>query len=117
MFARFSSFAALLTLATAMILPRGGGGGGNGAACSATGTAQCCDSTENPNNLSPSTTALMALLGIVAGDITATVGLTCSPISVIGVGGTNCNAQPVCCDNNNFNGLIALGCTPINIGL
>ncbi|KAK0442699.1 hydrophobin-251 [Desarmillaria tabescens] len=114
MFARISSFAALLTLATATVLPRGGG---NGAACSDTGTAQCCDSVQNPSDLSPSTSLLLGLLGVVVGDLTADVGLTCSPISVIGVGGTNCDAQTVCCDNNNFNGLIALGCIPINIGL
>ncbi|PBK84068.1 hypothetical protein ARMGADRAFT_943952, partial [Armillaria gallica] len=66
---------------------------------------------------SPSVTTLLGLLGVVIGDLTANVGVTCSPISVIGVGGTQCNSQAVCCDNNNFNGLIALGCTPLNIGL
>ncbi|KAK0212042.1 hydrophobin-251 [Armillaria fumosa] len=114
MFARISSFAVLLTLATATVLPRGGG---QGAACSATGTAQCCESTQNPSDLSPSTALLLGLLGVVVGDLTADVGLTCSPISVIGVGGTQCNNQVVCCDDNNFNGLIAIGCTPLNIGL
>ncbi|KAK0493630.1 hydrophobin-251 [Armillaria luteobubalina] len=114
MFAHISSFTALLALATATILPRGGG---DGAACSATGTAQCCQSTENPSDLSPSTVALLGLLGVVVGDLTADVGLTCSPISVIGVGGTSCDSQTVCCDNNNFNGVIALGCSPINVGL
>ncbi|KAK0212025.1 hydrophobin-251 [Armillaria fumosa] len=114
MFARISSFTVLLTLATATILPRGGG---SGAACSATGTAQCCESTQNPSDLSPSTVALLGLLGVVVGDLTADVGLTCSPISVIGVGGTSCDAQAVCCDDNKFNGVIALGCSPINIGL
>ncbi|KAK0442701.1 hydrophobin-251 [Desarmillaria tabescens] len=114
MFARISSLAALLTLATATVLPRGGG---DGAACSATGTAQCCESTQSPSDLSPSVVTLLGLLGVVVGDLTANVGLTCSPISVIGVGGTNCDAQTVCCDNNNYNGVVALGCTPINIGL
>ncbi|KAK0184041.1 hydrophobin-251 [Armillaria mellea] len=89
MFTRISSFAP-------PVLPRGGG---QGAACSATGTAQCCESTQ-----SVSSRHLYS-------------GVTCSPISVIGVGGTQCNNQVVCCDDNNFNGLIALGCTPINIGL
>ncbi|KAK0474294.1 hydrophobin-251 [Armillaria luteobubalina] len=122
MFAHISSFTALLTLATATILPREGG---DSATCSAAGTTQCCQSTENicltssplPSNLSPSTVALLGLLGVIVGDLTADVGLTCSPISVIGVGGTSCDAQTVCCDDNNFNGVIALGCSPINIGL
>ncbi|KAK0212027.1 hydrophobin [Armillaria fumosa] len=80
------------------------------------------------------TRGLLAVLGVVAGDLTADVGLTCSPISAIGIGGTNCNAQAVCCENNSFvsdsviqidstltfpdyNGVVALGCTPINVGL
>ncbi|KAK0464028.1 hydrophobin-251 [Armillaria novae-zelandiae] len=114
MFARISSFAILLTLATATVLPRT-----DGAPCGSSGSAQaqCCQSTENSDNLSPSTKGLLAGLGVVVGDLTADVGLTCSPISVIGVGGTNCNAQTVCCENNNFNGVVALGCTPINVGL
>ncbi len=50
MFARISSFAVLLTLATATVLPRNGG---QGAACSATGTAQCCESTQSVSLSSP----------------------------------------------------------------
>ncbi|KAK0186257.1 fungal hydrophobin-domain-containing protein [Armillaria mellea] len=99
------------------VLTRGGGGGGGGAACSATGTAQCCDSTESPSDLSPSVATLLGSLGVVVSDLTADVGVTCSPISVIGVGGTSCSSQTVCCDDNHFNGLVALGCTPINVGL
>ncbi|PBK61817.1 fungal hydrophobin [Armillaria solidipes] len=115
MFARISTFTllALPLLATATsVLPRT-----NGAACSATGTAQCCDSTQSSSNLTPSVTTLLGFLGVVISDLTANVGLTCSPITVLGVGGTQCNNQVVCCNNNNFNGVVALGCTPINIGL
>ena len=43
---------------------------------------------------------LAGLLGVVLGPITALVGVNCSPISVIGVGGNSCNANPVCCTNN-----------------
>ena len=43
----------------------------------------------------------LGLLGIVLDGVTAQVGLTCSPISVIGVGsGSACSAQAVCCENN-----------------
>jgi hypothetical protein len=63
------------------------------------------------------------------------VGVNCDPINVIGAGGNSCSQQTVCCENNNFvrlllvplplplltaynqSGLIAIGCTPINIGL
>ncbi|KAK0211969.1 fungal hydrophobin-domain-containing protein [Armillaria fumosa] len=97
------------------VLPRGGSG--NGAACGASGTVQCCDSTESASDLSASTVTLFGLLGVVVSDLTANVGVTCSPISVIGVGGTSCSSQTVCCENNSFNGVVALGCTPINVGL
>ncbi|KAF8881624.1 fungal hydrophobin-domain-containing protein [Infundibulicybe gibba] len=60
---------------------------------------------------------LAGLLGIVLGPITGLVGLTCSPLSVIGIGGNSCSAQPVCCTGNSFSGLIVLGCTPINLNL
>ncbi|KAF9011752.1 fungal hydrophobin-domain-containing protein [Cyathus striatus] len=79
-----------------------------------TGAIQCCNSVTQASN--PVAQLLIGLLGIIVGGDVA-VGLTCSPLSVIGVGGNSCTQQPVCCENNNFNGLIAIGCTPININL
>ncbi|KAF9007119.1 fungal hydrophobin-domain-containing protein [Cyathus striatus] len=79
-----------------------------------TGALQCCDSVQAAN--SPAASSLLSVLGIVVQDVTAQVGLTCSPISVVGTGGNSCTAQPACCTNNSFNGVVALGCTPINIG-
>ncbi|KAK0200382.1 hydrophobin 2 [Desarmillaria ectypa] len=80
-----------------------------------TGTVQCCQQVESADSNIVST--LSGLLGIALGALGLDVGITCSPISVIGVGGNSCSAQTVCCSGNTFNGLIALGCTPINIGL
>ncbi|KAK7472098.1 sc3 hydrophobin [Stygiomarasmius scandens] len=80
-----------------------------------TGNLQCCNSVQSAND--PAVTTLLGLLGIVVQSVDALVGITCSPISVIGIGGNSCNAQPVCCQNNNFNGIIAIGCTPVNINL
>ncbi len=40
----FTALLALPLLATATVLPRGGG---DGAACTATGTVQCCASTQS----------------------------------------------------------------------
>ncbi|GAB88060.1 hypothetical protein GORBP_124_00010, partial [Gordonia rubripertincta NBRC 101908] len=54
---------------------------------------------------------------IVVQGVNIPIGLTCDPISVIGIGGNSCTAQPVCCENNNFNGVVALGCTPVNLNL
>jgi len=110
MFARSSAVfvLALPLLAAATALPR------NPSQCNS-GSLQCCESTQSPT--STSLTALFGLLGIVASTLDALVGVTCSPITVIGVSGTSCNQQAVCCTNTSFNGLVALGCTPINLNL
>ncbi|KAF5337452.1 hypothetical protein D9758_018016 [Tetrapyrgos nigripes] len=80
-----------------------------------TGPIQCCNSVQSANHgIVPS---LLILLSIVLGDVTAQVGLTCNPITIIGGGGNFCTSQPVCCQNNSFNGIIAIGCTLIKINL
>ncbi|KAF8954462.1 fungal hydrophobin-domain-containing protein [Flammula alnicola] len=61
--------------------------------------------------------SLAGLLGLDLGSITGLIGLTCSPLDILGIGGNSCSQQPVCCSNNNFNGVIALGCNPINLNL
>jgi len=87
--------------------------GGN--QCS-TGPVQCCNSVESSSSENSSKT--LGLLGIVLQGLDIPVGLNCSPISVLGLGSAgSCAAQTVCCDNNNFNGLINLGCSPINLNL
>ncbi|KAF8984469.1 hydrophobin 2 [Cyathus striatus] len=78
-----------------------------------TGALQCCDSTGQATD--PAISKLFGPLGIVVQDVTGLVGVTCSPISVVGVGGSSCTAQPVCCTNNSFNGVVALGCSPVDI--
>ncbi|KAF8985755.1 fungal hydrophobin-domain-containing protein [Cyathus striatus] len=80
-----------------------------------TGDLQCCDTTGTTTT--PSIATLLTLLGIVVPDITALIGATCSPISAVGLGGNSCTVQPVCCTNNSFNSVVALGCTPINLNL
>ncbi|KAF5310912.1 hypothetical protein D9619_007759 [Psilocybe cf. subviscida] len=108
--AAFTTVAAVATLAAAT--PTGGSGPSN--QCN-TGSLQCCNSVQNAD--SKSIAGLLSLLGIVVGTITGQVGVTCSPITVIGASGTSCSAQPVCCTNNSFNGVVALGCTPINLNI
>ena len=90
------------------------------------GDAQCCNTAGAANNL-PGVAQALGLLGVVLGDPTVTVGLNCIPIEVMlvlvhcltfrnflitilfsGAGqGANCAEQPVCCSNNNFNGLVS----------
>jgi len=81
-----------------------------------TGPIQCCDSVQNANEgIIPE---LLALLGLTGISPDTKVGTNCSPISGVGVGGgSQCSQEPVCCSNNQFNGLINIGCSPININL
>ncbi|KAI0777709.1 fungal hydrophobin-domain-containing protein [Trametes elegans] len=77
-----------------------------------TGPIQCCNQVQSASD--PATSILLGLLGIVLDGVDALVGLNCSPITVIGVGsGGNCNANAVCCQNNNVGGLISIGCVPV----
>ncbi|EGO01149.1 hypothetical protein SERLA73DRAFT_179238 [Serpula lacrymans var. lacrymans S7.3] len=92
--------------------PSGSPGGGQ---CN-TGPVQCCDKVQSANEgIVPE---LLSLLGLEGISDDTQVGLTCSPLSGVGVGGgSKCSQQPVCCSNNSFNGLINIGCSPININL
>ncbi|KAL5480795.1 hypothetical protein ACEPAI_9735 [Sanghuangporus weigelae] len=79
-----------------------------------TGPIQCCNSVQPAT--SPECMALLGLLGIALQDINnLMMGLTCRPLSGMGSGGSGCEANPVCCENNNFNGMISIGCVPVNI--
>ncbi|KAF9555388.1 hydrophobin-domain-containing protein [Agrocybe pediades] len=43
-------------------------------------------------------------------------GLSCNPITAIGVGsGGQCSSQPVCCTGNHMGGLVVVGCSPVNV--
>ncbi|KIJ98707.1 hypothetical protein K443DRAFT_103500 [Laccaria amethystina LaAM-08-1] len=81
-----------------------------------TGALLCCDETQAANGGIIS--ILLGLLGIVVNPITALVGSDCSPINIVGIGeGGMCTAQPVCCQNNNFSGVVSIGCTPVTLGV
>ncbi|KDR72909.1 hypothetical protein GALMADRAFT_252250 [Galerina marginata CBS 339.88] len=76
---------------------------------------QCCQTTGT--STSSAISSALALVGVVVQDVTALIGATCSPITVIGTGTSSCSAQPVCCTNNSFHGIVAIGCTPVNLAL
>ncbi|EAU90194.1 hypothetical protein CC1G_05732 [Coprinopsis cinerea okayama7 len=82
-----------------------------------TGDIQCCQKLY-PSQSSEAS-ILGSLLGIDLGSVLGDIGSGCSPVTaLLGIGGgTKCTAAPVCCSHNTFNGLINIGCTPINIGL
>ncbi|KAH7872160.1 hydrophobin 2 [Lentinula edodes] len=100
--------AALATLAVATPTPRN-----EPASSCSTGPIQCCDSVQSASS-SP-VAILLGLLGIVLQDVNVNVGLTCSPITVIGASGSSCSAQAVCCEDNSHGGLISIGCLPVSL--
>ncbi|KAF9047206.1 fungal hydrophobin [Hymenopellis radicata] len=82
------------------------------AQCS-TGTLQCCNTTTTATD--PLVSVILSLLGIVLPDLTAIIGINCSPLSVVGVGGSECSANPVCCEDSSVGGLISIGCVPVSL--
>ena len=79
-FTKLFALSAMTTLAAATtIVKRTGGGGGGEGSCPG---LQCCESTATASD--PSAAAVLGLLGIVLQDLNVLVGLTCSPITVIG---------------------------------
>ncbi|KAI0671379.1 fungal hydrophobin [Trametes maxima] len=74
-----------------------------------TGPVQCCEKLTNAKD--PIAKLLLELLGIIVKPDVA-IGLTCSPLSIIGLGGEFCGAHTVCCENNSLGGLISIGCIP-----
>ncbi|KAJ3879872.1 fungal hydrophobin-domain-containing protein [Lentinula edodes] len=99
---------ALATLAVATPAPRG-----EPASSCSTGPVQCCNTVESAST--PGAAAILGLLGIVLQDLNVLVGLTCSPITVIGLGNSGCSAQAVCCNDNSNGGLISIGCVPVTL--
>ncbi|KAF8199457.1 hydrophobin [Pholiota molesta] len=79
-----------------------------------TGPVQCCNSVTKAS--SPIVSPILGLLGVVVGH-DVLVGFQCSPVGALGLGHNSCTQQPVCCEGNNFNGLVVVGCSPININL
>jgi len=77
---------------------------------------QCCQSTMT-TGVDGILNLILGLLNVVVEGVGVSVGISCSPVTVVGASGTSCNVQPVCCENDTFNGLIAIGCVPININL
>lgn len=84
-----------------------------------TGPIQCCNSLESVCRVfrsrvwrqltqfslqadSGAGSLLLGLLGVVVQGLDVVLGLDCSPISVIGVGGGSCNSNVVCCQNNDI---------------
>ncbi|EPQ53210.1 hypothetical protein GLOTRDRAFT_45987, partial [Gloeophyllum trabeum ATCC 11539] len=74
-----------------------------------TGTQQCCDNVTTADD--PDAAALISLLGITIADPTTPLGLGCTALPAVGCQ----DSTPVCCENNNYNGLVNIGCVAINV--
>ncbi|KAF7366094.1 Hydrophobin 2 [Mycena venus] len=72
-------------------------------------TAQCCNSVQSSD--SSSLAGILGLLGVVL-DAVVPIGLSCSPITVIG---NNCGSTQVECDAQQtvLGGLLAINCLNI----
>ncbi|KAF8187169.1 type 1 hydrophobin [Pholiota molesta] len=106
---------AFFTVASMAIFAAAAPSGGMENSCN-TGPVQCCNSMQSAST--PGMSSLIALLGASLSGFTGQVGLNCSPLGVAAIsGGSSCTSQPVCCDGNNFNGAVVLGCSPINLSL
>ncbi|GJE95089.1 fungal hydrophobin [Phanerochaete sordida] len=110
MFNRLALFSALsvalLAVATPANVARGGGSSGSA-------TTACCDSTEPADSAAGA--ALLKTIGVDLSDLNVLLGLTCSPISVIGVGsGSACSGTTVSCSNGVVHG-IGIGCVPVTL--
>ncbi|KAH8092553.1 fungal hydrophobin [Cristinia sonorae] len=75
---------------------------------------QCCDSTFTEGSAAGA--ALLSSLGIPVQDVNALLGQGCSPLSVVGVGGESCSANPVCCQDNSHS-VVSVSCVPVDLGL
>ncbi|KAJ7827439.1 fungal hydrophobin [Mycena leptocephala] len=71
---------------------------------------QCCNSVVSSSSTAAS--AVAALLGLDLTGLDVPVGLSCSPITVVG---NNCGSTTVNCDapEDQWGGLIAINCIPI----
>ncbi|KAI6017142.1 hydrophobin-3 precursor [Pisolithus marmoratus] len=109
MFSRVFVVASLAVLALAGPLNARGGD----SQCN-TGAIKCCNQVQQASTYQ-SILGSVGLASLAAG-VTGLVASDCSPITAVGTGsGAQCNAQTVCCTGDQFNGLVNIGCMPINV--
>ncbi|EIW52224.1 hydrophobin-domain-containing protein [Trametes versicolor FP-101664 SS1] len=85
-----------------------------GAGTCSTGALQCCESVLSANSTAIS--PILGILGVVLQDLDLPIGLSCSGVTGVGVGSSDaCSTNAVCCQNNDFGGVIAIGCLPVSL--
>ncbi|PPR00674.1 hypothetical protein CVT24_000962 [Panaeolus cyanescens] len=110
----FTTTQLIATLATMIALgPSLATAGGAPSSCN-TGKVQCCNKLVKSDSSEGQT--LLGSIGVATQGVKGLVGANCSPITASAVGsGANCVSSPVCCTNNNFNGVVAFGCSPVTV--
>ncbi|RDX40515.1 fungal hydrophobin [Lentinus brumalis] len=103
-FSRALILAALPLLAVATAIQGRGGAPSSGATC-------CSTFGESSD---PAIVSQLGLLGIILSGLDVLVGIDCSPITVIGAGGS-CSGTTVTCTDNSKGGLVEIGCLPITL--
>ncbi|KAJ7573079.1 hydrophobin 2 [Mycena floridula] len=84
-----------------------------------TADIECCSSLEEAS--SPIGVAILKLFGIDPSSVTGLIGVSCSPITVVGAGNDNSHsiqnsaARFFCQADDLFAGLISLGCVPVTV--
>ncbi|RXW17024.1 hypothetical protein EST38_g8831 [Candolleomyces aberdarensis] len=82
------------------------------------GYVACCNQVSEAKSTNESTSYLLGLVGVDVGSLKGYVASNCSPVNVLALGsGASCSSQQVCCQDNYYNGLINVGCSPINASL
>ncbi|KAG2749247.1 fungal hydrophobin [Suillus brevipes Sb2] len=104
-------FASILALLPFALLAVAGG------QCN-TGEIQCCNNSTSYDSYAAQKAFNQTGLVNVVAVVNAVVGLECSGVSVVGTSdGCSANQEPLCCTDNKYNGVVSLGCTPINVKL
>ncbi|EMD41254.1 hypothetical protein CERSUDRAFT_89831 [Gelatoporia subvermispora B] len=104
-FSILTTLTALATLAAATPMPGGSQPSSGDACCESVGQAD-----------SDAIASILKGLGVVVQDVTAIVGVNCSPITVVGVGsGSACSSTTVSCSSNELGGLVQIGCVPVTL--
>ncbi|GJJ14627.1 hypothetical protein Clacol_008893 [Clathrus columnatus] len=75
-----------------------------------TGAASCCNSFGSASTL-PGVSTALSLVQVVLDDPNINVGLACAALNV----GGSCTQAPVCCTDNDFRSVIAIGCNSISL--
>lgn len=111
--ALFTVALAGIAIAAPSKLPRGDDGG---AYCN-TGNLKCCNTIQSAED--PQVSKIAGVLNIPIEALTGNIGIACLPIdAVLGLlNPISCTQQPVCCERDAANGLVGIGCIPLNLNL